>query len=484
MSGFDRWIICCGIFLVPALAWGQEAATKEGAAKAPETVEAKTEVLRVYESVDARVESQQTAELRMNMDAFTTLVIDTITPPGTQVKKGEVVAKFKSEKLEQQLQDAEFDLQMAAISLQEAENNLAQVIRMNDLDQKLAQQSWDHAQEDVDYYKRVSAPLAERQVKKSLESGEFQVEYAQDELDQLEKMYQEDELTEESEEIVLKRARRSLDQAKFYLETAQIRTDHSLNVEFPREMVKQDQSLGRAKLEYEKAMTSLPAQRQLKELELQKQQFAHEKQRREYEKLKADLARLTLIAPIDGTVYHGQCRRGTWSNAAGGNSRVIEAGATVPKDAVVITIVGLDQLRLRGEVAEKQLHAIRPELIGTARPNSNSDDSFSAKVSEVGSIPVEEGKFDCVLVADPMPKALVPGMTCSVKFLVYENQSAVLVPKASVFSDDDGQTHYVFVQSEDGHQRRDVKIGKSKDDKLEVVSGLKSGEKILKAKPE
>ncbi len=484
MSVLIRLFSLLGIVLVSTVASADDGAHKKEVAKTPETVKATSDLFREYELIDTRVEAKHSAELAMDMDIFSSLVVDTILPPGTRVEKGDVVATFKKDKLEDHIREVTYGLKMAAISLEEAETNLARTIRMNDLDQQLAKQAWAHAQEDADYSKRVSAPLAVRQAQKNLEASEFQAEYANEELDQLEKMYKEDELTEESEKIVLKRARRSLDQSQFVLEMTKARTDHALKTEFPREKVSQEQALARAKLEHEKAMTSLPAQRQLKELEVQKQKFAYEKQRRELEKLEADLVRLTLRAPIDGIVYHGQSRRGAWRNAPGRQSRVIEPGESIPQGAAVITIASPDELRLRGEVAEKQLATIRPGLTGSARPTSNPEKRFEAKVVEIGSVPVDDGKFDCILSGEGIANPLVPGMTCAVKFLVYEKKNAVFAPKSSVFSDDDGQSYYVFVPTEDGHDRRDVKAGKTKGELLEILSGLKKGDAILKSKPE
>lgn len=452
--------------------------------KPPETVKAMADLFREYESIDTRVEAKRTAELAMNMEAFSTLLVDTIVPPGSRVKKGDIVATFKKEKLETQIRDAKYGVQMATIALEEAEANLAREIRLNDLEQQLAKQAWVRAQEDADYAKRVAMPLAAKQAEENLESSEFQAEYAKDEFDQLEKMYKEDELTEESEKIVLKRARRSLDQAQFFLELTKARTSHVLETELPRDKVNQEQSLARAKLEHEKAMTSLAARRQLEEIGVQKQKFALDKERKDLEKLEADLARLTLRTPIDGIVYHGQARRGAWRNAPGRQSRVIEVGETIPDDAVVITIASPDELLLRGEVTEKQLASIRPGLVGIARPNADPEKKFQTKVLGIGSVPVEDGKFDCMLSGDDIPATLVPGMTCAVKFLVYENKKAVFAPKASVFSDDDGQSHYVFVPATNGHDRREVKVGKTKGDGYEILSGLKKGDAILKAKPE
>lgn len=483
MNSLSRWLVCGGLCLLPLCVWSQEPA-KDAAKPAPETVEAKSAPLTIYESLKARVEPAQTAELKTNMDVFANLIVEQVAKPGTAVKKGDVVLQFKTDKIEQQMRDAQQELAIAELALKEAESNLDEVLKTYDLDHAIAQEKWDHTQQDVDYYLKVTAPFAERQAKKRLESSGFQVEYAQDELEQLQKMYNEDELTEESEKIVLKRAERSLDQAKFYFELAQVDVDHTLNVELPRDSEKQQQTLQRGELEYQKAMISLPSQRQLKELELQKQKFAIEKQKRDFAKLASDMEKMSLKAPIDGIVYHGQCRRGNWSGIPGGTSRVIEPNGALAKDIVAITIVAPGQYQLRGELDEKQLGSIHKGTSGVGLPTANPTATFTVSVKEIGSVPVDEGKFDCQLAAEKLPEILIPGTTCDIKLLAYEKKDAVMVPKASVFSDDDGLTSYVFATTASGHERREVKTGKSKDDKIEITSGLKAGEKILKAKPE
>lgn len=486
MTLLTRGLVCGALWIIPLVGWSQEPAAKEPPAKpSAETIEVKPDPLKVFESIKARVEASHTEELKTNMDVFTALAVDHVVPPGTMVKKGDVVLQLKTDKIEIQLRDAKQELDMAELALKEAESNLAQVLKTYDLDNALAQEKWDHTRQDVDYYLKVTAPFAERQANKRLENAGFQVEYAQDELDQLQKMYNEDELTEESEKIVLKRAQRSLDQSKFFLESAKIDVDHTLNVELPRDGEKQRQSLERGELEFKKSMVSLPAQRELKELELQKQKFAHEKLARDYAKLQADFEKMTLRAPIDGIVYHGQCRRGVWSNVSGATSRVIEPNSPLPKDAVVLTIVAPEAFQLRAELDEKQLGSVRVGSSGLGQPTANPAATFPATVSEIGSVPVDDGKFDCRLQSERLPTFLVPGMTCDVKLQVYDKKDALMVPKASVFSDDDGLTNYVFlaIPSGSGHERRDVTTGKTKDDKTEIVSGLKAGDKILKAKP-
>ena len=70
-------------------------------------------------------------------------------------------------------------------------------------------------------------------------------------------------------------------------------------------------------------------------------------------------------------------------------------------------------------------------------------------------------------------------MNCTISVGVYDNKEALVAPKASVFSDD-GFTHYVYLEDE---SRKEVEVGHTSGDKIEIKKGLAADDKILKAKP-
>ena len=70
----------------------------------------------------------------------------------------------------------------------------------------------------------------------------------------------------------------------------------------------------------------------------------------------------------------------------------------------------------------------------------------------------------------------MPGMQCKVAMKLYENESAVMVPKSSVYSDDGIQQFVVLPNG----TSREVELGFPKGEDVEVVNGLKAGEKIRK----
>src|SRR5206468_2329789 len=91
------------------------------------------------------------------------------------------------------------------------------------------------AEEDYDYFQNTGRAQREKSARFNLKSAQQRLDNAKEELSQLEKMYKADDLTEETEEIVLKRQKFAVEAADYSLETSKQMADQSLNTTIPRE---------------------------------------------------------------------------------------------------------------------------------------------------------------------------------------------------------------------------------------------------------
>src|SRR5690606_21150408 len=137
-----------------------------------------------------------------------------------------------------------------------------------------------------------------------------------DELDQLVKMYEADDLTEETEEVVLKRQRNSVEFAEFSLDRMRLDRDETLNIQMPRYDIAIRESLERSEMALARARlaSSIDLNRARYELEQKKQARANSLDR--HAKLLADRDLMEIKAPADGVVYYGQCVGGQWADMA------------------------------------------------------------------------------------------------------------------------------------------------------------------------
>jgi HlyD family secretion protein len=111
-------------------------------------------------------------------------------------------------------------------------------------------------------------------------------------------------------------------------------------------------------------------------------------------------------------------------------------------------------------------------------------ESIPGALVSVGDFPLDDGKYDAVFELAKFPPGIVPGMNCKISLVAYDKSEALLVPRASVFSDDEGFSHYVYIWENDKAEKRDVNIGRDKVEMVEVLRGLVAGEQVLNSKPE
>jgi multidrug efflux pump subunit AcrA (membrane-fusion protein) len=79
---------------------------------------------------------------------------------------------------------------------------------------------------------------------------------------------------------------------------------------------------------------------------------------------------------------------------------------------------------------------------------------------------------------------LVPGMTCSVRFVTARKERTLTVPAASVFTDEAEDVKYVYRPVKGGKpEKRTVKVGPASGERVEIVDGLAEGDEILASKP-
>ena len=150
-----------------------------------------------------------------------------------------------------------------------------------------------------------------------------------------------------------------------------------------------------------------------------------------------------------------------------------------------MTVVDVSQMMIRASLDEAELESLTPRMRGKALITAAGTKTVPVMIKSISRIPLDDGKFDCQLTAENLPAdgTVMPGMTCKLSFQVYENKQALIVPKDSVFSDDDNVSHYVFVVQDGEPKRQAVTVGHTVGNDTEILSGLADGDKITKTKP-
>ena len=177
----------------------------------------------------------QSVLIRVSPEKWTDFQILEIAEHGSRVAKGDLLVRFDADEIDRKLVDARRAIETSALALQQAE-----------LDQKLLVQSAPDrleslknaaaiAKEENSYFTEVRRKAAEESVSQSLTRSKQILANQREELRQLSKMYEADDITEETEEIILVRQQDAVASAEFALRMEILNHKRALDVTLPRE---------------------------------------------------------------------------------------------------------------------------------------------------------------------------------------------------------------------------------------------------------
>jgi RND family efflux transporter MFP subunit len=442
----------------------------------PATVKVEKGPLSAGITVKGVVQTEQVAEIAIRLKAWTgPLVVKEVAEHGKAVKAGDPLVRFDTEKLDAALRDARQDRELAELALKQAELELPIIERQAPLDLAAAERDAKQAKDDLKKFVEVDRPQSVQGAEFSLKSAAFQLDFATDELKQLKKMYRDKDLTEETEELILKRYKFGVESAEMQVKRAKVMADQTLKIDLPRREQAAKDAVEKADIALTRAREVQPLTLKQKRLSLAKMKYEDAKAKDRLADLEADRAALVVKAPSDGLVYHGKYARGQWTGAG------LSVNGPAQPNEVLLSVVGTSKLTIRAEADEKELPGLKPDVAAKVTPTAFPNQRLAGKVGRVGAAP-QGGKFEVLieLTADA-PAGLVPGMTCSVRLTTAKKDAALTVP-ASAVSDDDGDS-VVYVLKGGKPTKVPVTLGLTAGDRVEILDGLSAGAEILASKP-
>ena len=188
------------------------------------------------------------------------------------------------------------------------------------------------------------------------------------------------------------------------------------------------------------------------------------------ERTEAIIARKHLRAPFDGRIGISQ----------------VDEGQYVTEGQAMVTVQALDTLEVDFSLPEQQL----PLLVNGQRVRC-AVQAYPGRQFE-GAVVAIDAKVDPntrnVLVRARVPNAgatLLPGMFVSVEVIVTENVPVVTVAETAVSYNLYGDAVYVIKEAADQDvatvERRYVKLGDHRNQRVAVVEGVQAGERVVTA---
>ena len=226
----------------------------------------------------------------------------------------------------------------------------------------------------------------------------------------------------------------------------------SMNVDKAKDEVE------KARITLEHAKADLSNDGASLDFDIKSKKLAHDRQVLLVKDLQRQVDELNVKSPVDGQV--GQL--------------FIAERATVAKDAQLLSVIDLSRLEVEMKVPES---FARDLGIGMAGEISGNGNTWKGLVSAI-SPEVVNGEVAARLRFDgDTPKQLRQNQRLSVRILLDKRDNVLAVQRGS-FVDESGGA-YAYVVHDGIAEKHPIRVGASSIDKVEILDGLKEGDRIV-----
>ncbi|MHC4129407.1 MAG: HlyD family secretion protein [Planctomycetota bacterium] len=416
-------ILAATVGLGLSLVAAQEGATPDQ----PEAVEASEGDLRKTIDVDGTLVPADAAEISLWLEEYRgELLVLEVAEHGSFVNEGDVLIRFDTTPIDDQIRQAEFDLD-------QARRKLANTERENGIQEEAAGDDLARAEKGAEWAARNLAAYLEKErafrleeIRLRKQSWQHSLEDQRDELEQLEKMYREDELVDATEEIVLKRSRRRLASSVANTTLREQQSDHSLahTEAIKQEGLEQAAALKAAALDRQRRSTAI--KRATREAGLERSRFDLDNKQANLEGLKRDREQLVVRAPRPGLVLHGD------AEAAPGSAE-LERGRRASLHKTIMVVADPDRLKVVTEVPEASLFEARSgtaaELTLVAVPDFKTMGPLKVAYLPTGRAGNDGNVYRAEIEIDAQEPRLRPGMVCKVSIVIDDARGAARGPQ-------------------------------------------------------
>jgi HlyD family secretion protein len=193
------------------------------------------------------------------------------------------------------------------------------------------------------------------------------------------------------------------------------------------------------------------------------------------ERAAEDVANATIRAPIRGTVLSRDVEIGSPV------SSILNLGANA---TLVMTLGDITRVFVRGKVDEADIGRVRFGQPARIRVETFKDRTFSGRVTQISPMGVEKDNvtsFEVRVSIDNPGKELKANMTANAEIVLEEHPDALILPEAAITYDaqKNAFVNLLAPTAKTGKTKVAVKIGISNGTKIQIVDGLKAGDKVV-----
>jgi HlyD family secretion protein len=454
--------------------------------KLPATISPESKHFKIQLTLNGFIED--TESIPLSVKSFHWNDLKVIQPPihGKSVGKGDVLLKLDDQKIKQQVESLSHDLSML-----DADRNILQVEielaeKLLPLRLKEIKRAEKYGREDLKRFQINDLPFEKKSVEMNLKRYQDYLLYSLEEFNQLKQMYQEDDLTEETEEIILQRAKNDIQYMQFYVESAERQVEEFNQLRKPRSLETLRGSVERENLHFQAQQKTNPAKIKIQKFQLSRLNKEREIIIEKKSHLNQDLKNMIIKSPANGTLYWGTFIRGKWSGTQPFLNK-LQKGGNLKAHEPVLTLCPGNKIRACINIPETHLPSLSTTKEGKIVFMSDPQSKYSAKVTRISTTADSPGTYTGYVNFSLPRDATRPraGTSCNFSLTAYEKKNALLLPSNVIFTEDhDPEIQYVFVLGKSGKvKKRIIETGRKTAKVTEIIQGISRRDKVLKEKP-
>ncbi len=159
------------------------------------------------------------------------------------------------------------------------------------------------------------------------------------------------------------------------------------------------------------------------------------------------------------------------------SERPADVGEYVTTSSKIATIVRTNPLRLRIDIPEQFISVVQTGQSVSVTTSAYADRSFAGRVARISpNVAPTSRTLTVEAEVDNGQNLLKPGQFATVRILLPQGQSAVLIPVRAVRTAEN--TSRVFVVNNGRAEERVVQLGQAEGDLVEIKSGVREGEVV------
>ncbi len=414
------------------------------------------------------------------------VIIKEVVAEGTLAKEGQIIIQFECKELIDAIEREELDVTTAKNNHLQATQNF--LLKEKEMDNNVlkAKRALNEAKEDRKRYIAHEYPIISYEKDSAVKFAEEDLSLAEGSLKFMKEVNSRPDLESPFTRNETEAAELKVDRFKNNLKKAKLELKKFREYDHERKLRELDEKVDDATLALERAELEASKQLLIATSDEQTKKRRYEMSEKKLKELREDEKKLTVKAEKTGLVVYdtGRGRRFQSSNI------VIAEGEKINPRQQVLIIPDMSTLQIRTRVYEAMIDQITLDLPAVIRLDSKADLTLKGKVSKVAPLPDSQHSwlnpdlkvFNVTVKFDEIPEGLKPGMTCEVELILAKLKNALSVPIAGVFTEQEKTICYQVRPG--GVETVEVKVGRMNDRRVEILSGLAEGDKVLLVPPE